>query len=120
MILTDEAVISALMENASITSAAKALGVSRSTISKKLKDSNFQKLWQDVRQAALDATTAMLQCATGEAVSIARSTLADNIVSPQIRLNAATLILSNALKYTEQGEILRRLDALERAQSNEQ
>lgn len=120
MILTDEAVISALMENASITSAAKALGVSRSTISKKIKDSNFQKLWHDVRQAALDATTAMLQCATGEAVSIARSTLADNIISPQIRLNAATLILSNALKYTEQGEILRRLDALERAQSNEQ
>ena len=120
MILTDEAVISALMENASITSAAKALGVSRGTVSKKLKDPDFQKLWQDVRQATLDTATAALQCATGEAVSVARSTLADSIISPQIRLNAATLILSNALKYTEQGEILRRLDALERTLSNEQ
>lgn len=117
MILTDESIVSALMETATISAAAKRLCVSRSTVSKRMQDPDIQKLWREARTAALEASTAALQGATGQAVETARQTLTDPETSTQVRLNAAQLVLSNALRFTEQTDVLRRLDALERAQN---
>ena len=40
----------------------------------------------------------------------------DSENSPQVRLNAADALIRNNLKLTEQTDILRRLEALERMQ----
>lgn len=115
MIHSDEMIVAALLENSTITAAAAALGVSRSAVRNRMAKDGFQKLWIEQRTQALEAATSALQGSTGEAVAAAREILADDLSSAQVKLNAAQLVLSNALRYTEQTDVLRRLDALERA-----
>lgn len=120
MVLTHEAVISALMAAGSITGAAAALGVSRSTVRKRMKDPAFQALWSKERQAALDAVNGALQDTLSAAVRELRAVLNDPDAAPQVKLNASQIALTNALRYAETADILRRLDALERAQEDTQ
>lgn len=115
MIHSDEMIVAALLENSTITAAAAALGVSRSAVRNRMAKDGFQKLWIEQRTQALEAATSALQGSTGEAVAAAREILAGDLSSAQVKLNAAQLVLSNALRYTEQTDVLRRLDALERA-----
>lgn len=72
------------------------------------------------RRENLTAACGALQGALLDAIRTARDILNDTENAPQVRLNAASMVLSNALRYTEQNDILQRLDALEAAQRGEQ
>lgn len=114
--LSDEDVLAALVAYGSPTAAAKALGCSTQPIYSRLKDQTFKAEFDRRRNHNMSAACSALQAALLDAVESARAILNDAENAPQIRLNAANMLLSNALRYTEQHDILQRIEALETAQ----
>jgi hypothetical protein len=53
-----------------------------------------------------------------KAVDTIRGIMEDTDSAPQVRLNASALISQNCLKYTEQIDILSRIEELEKSVSN--
>lgn len=119
MKLSDEAVLAALVAYGSPTAAAKALGCSTQPIYTRLKDNAFKAEFDRRRSENMSAACGVLQAALLDAIETARNILNDAENAPQIRLNAASMVLSNALRYTEQHEILKRIEALENAQKGD-
>lgn len=111
----DERVIAALLASPTVKAAAEACGVSERRIYARLQKPEFRERYDKARHDLLDHATARLQGRTGEAVETMADVMNDPKNPPQTRLNAAEAIVRNTLKLTEQGDILARLDALERA-----
>ena len=61
-----------------------------------------------------------LQARVSEAVETLTSVMRDKKAPPQTRVNACNSILTNALRMTEQLEILKRLEAVEAALQEEE
>lgn len=112
----DELIITALVSNPTIKTAALACGVSESLIYRKLRDPPFREKYDKARLEMLERNTAALQGHLGTAIQAMADIVEDEKTAPQTKLNAADAIIRNSLKLTEQTDILRRLDALERAQ----
>ena len=120
MKLSDDSILSALIAYGSPAVAAKALGCSTQPIYTRLRNPEFKAKVDEHRRENLTAACGALQGALLDAIRTARDILNDTENAPQVRLNAASMVLSNALRYTEQNDILQRLDALEAAQRGEQ
>lgn len=110
----DEKIMSALLSTGTVSEAEKLSGVSRHTIYKRLEDKEFKAEYDRHRKEALDGACRALQSTLTEAVQTIRAIIKNPKNAPQIRLNACGLILQNCLKYTEQLEVLERLNALEK------
>lgn len=72
-----------------------------------------------MRTIALNEACNKLQTALTKAVDTIREIMEDTSSAPQIRLNAAALILQNCLKYTEQTEFRARLEEVEKLTNKE-
>lgn len=114
--LTDEAIVCAIIDAGSVTNAAKKLGVSRRTISGRIRSPDCQKLLSDALRDSVTETASILGTRMTAASAIAFNLMACEEVSPQVRLNAANAILSHGVKFIEMAEFERRLSALEAAQ----
>lgn len=114
--LTNEAIVAAIIDAGSVTNAAKKLGVSRRTISGRIRSPDCQKLLSDSLRDSVTETASILGTRMTAASAIAFNVMADEKVSPQVRLNAANSILSHGVRFIEMAEFERRLSALEAAQ----
>lgn len=110
----DEKIIVALLLKPTIKEAAEHCGVSESLIYTRLKNESFKEKYEAERRKLLETNTAKLQGHISSAVDAMGEIVSDTSNAPQIRLNAADAIIRNSLKLTEQTEILRRLDELEK------
>lgn len=110
----DERILAALLSCGSIAEAERQSGVNRSTIYKRLSDEEFKSEYNRRRTMVLNEACNALQATLTKAVDTIKDIMEDTSSAPQIRLNASALILQNCLKYTEQAEILARLDELEK------
>ena len=102
------------MSNPTIRAASAACGVSERQIYKRLEEPEFRARYDKARHDLLDHSTAALQGHLSAAVETMGAIVRDPEAGRQTRLNAAEAIIRNTLKLTEQGDILQRLDALER------
>lgn len=116
----DEQILSALLSCGSISEAEKISGVSRTTIYNRLADDEFKSEYDHRRKEALNEACAALQATLTKAVDTIKGIMQDESTAPQVRLNASALILQNCLKYTEQAEILSRLDEIEKHIKNKE
>lgn len=108
-----EKVIAALISNPTTKQAAKALGVNESTLYNYLREDDFQKAYQEARRNLVERSTHYIQAKVSAAAE-AVAKIMDNVQNaPQVRLNAAQIILSYSVKMTEQADIIERIDALE-------
>lgn len=112
----DEQILCALVSNTTIKAAAKECRIAESTIYARLKDPEFKKQYDAMRFDLLERNTAQIQMQLGSAIQTMADVMNDGENSPQVRLNAADALIRNNLKLTEQTDILRRLEALERLQ----
>lgn len=110
----DERIMAALLSCGSIAEAGQKAGVSRTMIYKRLSDDAFKAEYNARRAAVLDEACNALQSTLTEATQVIREIMANEENAPQIRLNAAALILQNCLKYVEQVNIISRLEKLEK------
>lgn len=117
--LTDEEIVSALIECGTIKAAAGRLGVQIKTIYARMKQDSFKELYNRAKTDLVKAATAKMQGYLVEACAVVAAIMNDTETAQQTRLNAADCIIRNTLKMLEQTDILVRLDELEMAVKGE-
>jgi uncharacterized protein (UPF0147 family) len=93
--------------------------MSESTIYGYLRKSEFKAKYDSIRAEILQQSTAFLQVQVSEAAKTVREIMNDKKAPARTRLNASKIMLEYAVKFTEQVDILPRLEALEAAQAEE-
>ena len=93
--------------------AAEKLGCTPVTISHRVNNPEFRKKYDEARAGLVTSTRNMLQRSTCDAVSTMVAIMQDERASQQTRLNAAEAILKHGARYTEIGDVLERIKAIE-------
>jgi predicted DNA-binding protein (UPF0251 family) len=98
------------------TEAAKALGISRATLYRHLREPHIKAAYEDVRRAKIEDATGALQHEAEAAVSILATIAADPGIPAHVRVTAAGKILDLALQAYELDGLAVRIEQLEQEQ----
>jgi DNA-binding MurR/RpiR family transcriptional regulator len=109
-----EGVIVALIAHPKITDAAKAAGVSESTVWRLMQRSEFQQRYKQAQDEALNSALGSIQGAATEAVATLREIASSGKVE-SARVQASKTILDFTFKVREQFDLDERLKQLEAA-----
>ena len=115
--LTDEAIITALIEQGSIKGAAASLKCTTRTLYERMKKPEFKALYTHAKGEILKAATAKLQGQVTGAIDTLVEIRDDHEAPKQTRANCAVNILQYAARFTETTDIIERLEAIEEAQA---
>lgn len=111
--LCNEVIISAILSEGSIVAAAEVLGCKTPTIYARMKLPDFQQQYTQARAELIKAATAKLQSCMTSAVDVLMAIMQDEDAPKQTRVYAAINILQISKQFTEQTDILERMEALE-------
>jgi transposase-like protein len=111
-----EAAALALIASRTIAEAADACGVSESTLYRWRQEPEFQAIVDRVKNEALNTASNNLAALSAGAVEVLQNIAYSETAPPAQRVSAARAMIETAFKLREQDEIIKRLDALERAQ----
>jgi hypothetical protein len=114
-----EAAIIALMVEPTIPAAAKAAGVSYTSLWRWLQDPAFQIEYRKARRLALGQATAQLQQAASAAVKALKEIVEDTKAPASSRVMAARTVLEMGMKAIELEDMETRLAAVEQAVKSE-
>lgn len=106
--------IDALLNESKTEAAAKAAGVSVTTLWRWMQEPTFANALRAARGKVLNSTMTALQSASGEAVKTLREVLKNKVARPGEQVSAARAILEYALKAREVLEVEQRLTELEK------
>ncbi len=112
----NDEILAALLSGGSIRSAAKIVGCSESTIRKRLNEPEFRSRYEEAKANILSEALDNLSARLTDAVTTIAEVMADEGTPASVRVSAADAVLRHGLKYLEAGNILKRLDDLERMQ----
>jgi hypothetical protein len=106
-----EIVIAALLEQPTLTDAARAAHVGEKTVRRLFKDETFMQAYRAARREIVDtALMRIQQCTTSAVVTLHRNLTCGN---PVVEVMAARTILDHATRAVESGDLLARLEAVE-------
>lgn len=108
---TDEQIALALLSNTSKKAAADSLGINVTTIYERLKKPEFKDLYKEQQHAVISEATRVIQGTAVKAVETIAEIMNNEDNAPQVRLNAADMILRNCMKYTSSSDELERKDS---------
>jgi Homeodomain-like domain len=108
----DERLLMALACGATVEAAARTVGVSESTVYRRLRDVKFRLRLQTIRMEMVERTSGMLTASGGEFVKTLLALVKDNIPHA-VRLGAARAGLELGMKIREMAELETRIAALE-------
>ncbi len=111
-----EAALTALLNSATVTQAAKACGLSERTLYRFLEDAEFQTEYRAARRRIFEQNIVRLQSLHAGAVDTLERNL--NCEIPACEIRAAQIVIESTRKDFETLDVLHRLEALE-AQKNE-
>ncbi len=106
-----EKVLSALLESATISDAAKKCGLSEKTVRRYLADAEFQKEFRAARRVVFEQNIIRLQSLHAGAVDTLERNL--NCENPSVEVRASQIIIEGSRKDFETLDVLSRLEALE-------
>ena len=106
-----EKALSALLESASITEAAKKCGLNEKTLRRYLEDAEFQKEFRAARRVVFEQNIFKLQSLHDEAVETLQKNL--HCENPSVEVRAAQIIIEGNRKDFETLDILERLEKIE-------
>ena len=109
-----EAAIAALLTQRNTEEAAKAVGISQSTLLNWMKNPEFDKAYREARRAAFRQSVARLQQASGAAVTTLLKVMVDPGAPHSTKVRAADSILNHSAKAIELEDIEQRVAELER------
>lgn len=119
--INDQQILAALIASGSIRAAAKSVNISESTIRNRLNDPDFREMYDKAKGEILTEACDTLASRLTLAVDGLSSILEDAESPATAKISAADSVLRHGLRYIEAANILRRLDALEAIQEeNEQ
>jgi len=108
-----EKALTALLESATITEAAKKCGLNEKTLRRYLDDAEFQKEFRAARRVVFEQNIVRLQSLHAGAVdTLERNLTCEN---PSVEVRAAQIIIDGSRKDFETLDILERLETLENA-----
>lgn len=117
--ITNEKIIETLLRKGSIPGTANELGVSRMTLYTRMKTPEFQKEFHEAKADFLRIATAELQKSAQTAVVTLHNIMIDADSPKQVRINAAAQILTFCGRFTEQLDLVERIERLEKAAADE-
>lgn len=117
--LTDEQIVSALIETGTVKGAAGCLGCQVKTLYARMRSDDFQRLYRMARGEILRGVTAKMQSNMSAAVDTLFMLMTDTDTPRQTRANCAATILQIGGKYTDAVDLLERIEALEAARDAE-
>jgi transposase-like protein len=110
-----EEAIAALLTQRNLDEAAKSIGIAPNTLSKWMKQPEFEAAYREARRAAFRQSIARLQQASGAAVSTLLKIMVDTSAPHSTRVRAADSVLDHSAKAIEIEDIEARVSELERA-----
>lgn len=119
MAISNEKIMAALIACGSVRAAARAVGVSETTVRARLNDPDFRKEYETAKGAVLEEACDCLAARLTSAVDALSSVLDSDSTPVTVKVSAADAILRHGLRYVETANILRRLDALENGVTHE-
>lgn len=111
--LTDEEIVSALIECGTIKGVSEKLGVQLKTLYSRMKKEQFRELYNRAKSDLLKSATAKMQKYLVDACDVIADIMRDKETSQQVRLNASDCIIRNTIKLLEQTDIIERIEHLE-------
>ncbi len=109
-----EQAIAALLSCPTIGEAARATGISESTLLRWLQQDEFQDHYREARREAIGQAIANLQKASSEAVKTLQDVMKDMTAPAPARVSAAKIVLDTAIKAVEIEDLAARVEELER------
>lgn len=106
-----EKALTALLQSATITEAAKKCGLSEKTLRRYLDDADFQKEFRAARRVIFEQNIVRLQSLHAGAVDTLERNL--NCENPSVEVRAAQIIIDGNRKDFETLDILERLEKIE-------
>jgi hypothetical protein len=103
-----ERAVAALVACPTAKEAAKVAGIGESTLRAYKSDPEFMELYTAARHELLDAGVKALQSKFSDAVEVICEIMHDEEASPSVRLSAASSIIQNAVRLTDQTESMER------------
>lgn len=116
-IVTDERLLALLIEHGSVTRVAKIAGISRNAIYMRLRQNeDFRTKYEEAKNAVLQDACGAISTKLETAAAVLYDVATNDRAAVSVRVSAADALLRHGLRYIEQGEIIKRIDALEAAQ----
>lgn len=113
--VSNEKLLETLLAYGNAERAAKALGVTRNCIYKRLQDDAFRAQYTTAQSAVINAVSLELTAVISDAVGTLHDVATNDVASDGARISASNALLTHCVRYVETASILRRLDALEQA-----
>ena len=98
--------LQAMLEESTISKAAKKAGIARDTAYKYLKDPEFQAELSERKAETIDATIRFLQSKLNLCNETLISIIEDTAVAPQVKINAINTVYATCKNMTETAELL--------------
>ncbi len=114
-----EELISAFLEYDKISDIMRATGLSRNTVSKYRDDAQFQEILNQRRVLIIRRSVQKMQQSLTDCVNVLNRIIKNDEISPQIRVNAIQIMLSQCKSWTETADLAERVEALEKASREE-
>lgn len=108
-----ELALRAVISHPTLKEAARAAGVSDSTLWRYMRDETFSRRLREARREAVDHTFAHLQAASGDAVGVLRSLMAKEDAPASARISAARTVLEFTARFAEADGLRARIEELE-------
>ena len=99
--VSDEVIISALMQNGTIREAASAAGIAERTIYDRMKDREFRSEYMAAKTDIVRAAVFTINGKLSEAVETVAEIMHDPNTNNAVRLQAAQTIINNAAKFAQ-------------------
>lgn len=113
---TDEEILEALLSAGSARQAAKRLGCSLSCVRDRMAKPRFKERYDRAKADALSDAIDNLKIRMSSAVDVLSVTMTKEDTPATVKVSAADAILRHGLRYVEQYDIIKRIEALEAAQ----
>lgn len=114
-----EELISAFLEYDKISDIMRATGLSRNTVSRYRDDSQFQEILNQRRVQIIRRSVQKMQQSLTDCVNVLNRIINNDDISPQIRVNAIQIMMSQCKSWTETADLAERVAALERQSKEE-
>lgn len=108
--IDDSELLVAILQSGSYSEAARTLGISKQTISRRMKDAELKSRIIELRKGILDSVNLRLVEASNQAVDVLINLL--NSANEQTRYNSASRILGLTQDFVECADIINELEQL--------
>lgn len=115
----EDILVQYFLVRSNITEISRETGISRAAIYKAMERNSFKEKLMKAKQEALQNAVSYLQGNLAECANTLMQIIKDNNTSPQTKVNACQIIMSQCRTWTDEIEIINRIAVLEEVMEKE-